>query len=303
MARTDDTPPVVVGYDGSKAAQRALRWAVDEARRRWTSLVICHAWHWPYPARPSDPAILETFEVLARGVLDQGVRIATGLAPTLPVHPRLIAGGPSAALVSESHTARLVVVGNRGLGGFTDLHLGSAAVQVPAYSACPVVVVGRPEPGARTTSGLVVVGVDGSPAGEAAMGFAAEEAAIRDGRLHAVFCWWPPEAEVEAMEAAGPLDADAEALRRRAVTRFHETVAVWSEKYPDLRVETSVLDRPPRQALREAAEHAELLVVGSRGLVETHGLPLGPVTQSMLHHAPCPVAVVPEPLAHRPASR
>ena len=68
MARTDDTPPVVVGYDGSTESQRALRWAVEEARRRWTSLVICHAWHWPYPARPSDPALLETFEVLARGV-------------------------------------------------------------------------------------------------------------------------------------------------------------------------------------------------------------------------------------------
>src|SRR5690606_40272455 len=70
---------LVVGYDGSTESQRALRWAVEEARRRWTSLVICHAWHWPYPARPSDPALLETFEVLARGVLDQGVQIATGL--------------------------------------------------------------------------------------------------------------------------------------------------------------------------------------------------------------------------------
>jgi len=60
-----------------------------------------------------------------------------------------------------------------------------------------------------------------------------------------------------------------------------------------------VLDRPPREALREAAADAELLVVGARGLAETHGLPLGPVTQAMLHHAPCPVAVVHEPRTHQ----
>lgn len=300
MARTDETPPVVVGYDGSTESQRALRWAVEEARRRWTSLVICHAWHWPYPARPSDPALLETFEVLARGVLDQGVQIATGLAPSLPVHPRLIAGGPSAVLVSESHAAQLVVVGNRGLGGFSDLRLGSAAVQVPAYAACPVVVVGRPEHDHRPASGHVVVGVDGSPAAEAAMGFAAEEAAIRGGRLHAVFCRPPGGPGTGVPQEQGAAEAaEAEAVRRRAVTRFHETVAVWSEKYPDLRIETSVLDRPPREALREAAADAELLVVGARGLAETHGLPLGPVTQAMLHHAPCPVAVVHEPRTHQ----
>lgn len=299
MAWKDDTPPVVVGYDGSKAAQRALRWAVEEARRRWTSLVICHAWHWPYPVRPSDPAALDVIETVARGVLDQGVNIAAGLAPNLPVHPRLIAGSASAALVSMSHGARLLVIGTRGLGGFTDLRVGSTAVQVPAYAACPVIVIGRPEPSRRLDPGLVVVGVDGSPIAETAVGFAAEEAVLRDGRLHAVRCWWDgagPSADPPEGTPAEPYP-DTGRHRREAAARFNETVAVWSEKFPNLRIETSFLDRPPRRALREAAAHAELLVVGDRGLGETHGLPLGPVTQSMLHHAPCPVAVVHRPYA------
>jgi len=316
MAWKDDGPPVVVGYDGSAAGHRALRWAVDEARRRWTSLIICHAWHWPYPVQPSDPAAIDMIESLARGVLDQGVHIAAGLAPNLTIHPRLIAGPTSSALVSESHGARLLVVGTRGLGGFADLRVGSAAVQVPAHAVCPVIVVNRPEPSRRPTPGLVVVGVDGSPASAEAIGFAAEEAVLRDGHLHAVCCWTGDaaetglgggaaggvpgrlEGETSGTGTLGPY-SDPERARRRAAAHFQETVAVWSEKFPDLRIETSFLERPPRRALREAAAHAELLVVGARGHGGVHGLPLGPVTQAMLHHAPCPVAIVHEPRPYR----
>ena len=97
MASGDIAPPVVVGYDGSKQGERALRWGVEEARHRWTSLVICHAWHWPYPMPPSEPAMLQTVQDIGRHVLDQGVYVATGMAPGLPVRTRLIAGPASAA--------------------------------------------------------------------------------------------------------------------------------------------------------------------------------------------------------------
>ena len=307
MTWKDEGPPVVVGFDGSSSGERALRWAVQEARRRWTSLVVCHAWHWPYPVRPSDPAALDTIKVVAQGVLDQGVHLVARLAPRLPVHPRLIAGPAAAVLVSESHGARLVVVGTRGLGGFTDLRVGSAAVQVPAHAACPVIVVGRPDPSRRPVPGHVVVGVDGSPASEAAVAFAAEEAVLRDGTLHTVCSWWDTGYDTPPETAAGPAAAgvaplvpfpEPERLRRRAAAHFQETVALWSEKYPDLRIETSFMERPPRQALREAAANAELLVVGDRGIGGANGLGLGPVTQAMLHHSPCPVAVV--PAGHKP---
>ncbi|MEV5408818.1 universal stress protein [Thermopolyspora sp. NPDC052614] len=301
MTRTDDGAPVVVGYDGSKPSERALRWAVQEARHRWTSLIVCHAWHWPYPVRPSDPSALDTIRMVAQGILDQGVYQAARLAPSLPVHARLIAGPAAAALVSESHGAGLLVLGTRGFGGFTDLRVGSAAVQVPAHAACPVIVVGRPDPSRRPTPGLVVVGVDGSPAAEAAVGFAAEEAVLRDGSLHAVCSWW----DTGGYDAAPPPNTppgtpfpDAERLKRRAAAHFQETVALWSEKFPDLRIEASFMERSPRQALREAAAHAELLVVGDRGIGASNGPPLGPVTQAMLHHSPCPVAVVHGGRAH-----
>ena len=169
-----------------------------------------------------------------------------------------------------------------------------------------------------------MVGVDGSPASSEALGFAAEEAVLRDGHLHAVCCWEGGavptglydetaglgEGDLESGPAGrlagdssgtgalGPYP-DVERDRRSAAAHFQETVAVWSEKFPDLRIETSFLERPPRRALREAAAHAELLVVGARGLSDGHGLPLGPVTQAMLHHAPCPVAVVHEARPYR----
>ncbi len=287
MASRETGPPVVVGYDGSKHAERALRWAVAEARHRWSGLVICHAWNWGYPMPPSTD-MLETIREHGRHVLDQGVYIATGLAPDLPVRTRLLSGPASAALVSESREARLVVLGSRGLGGFTDLRVGATAVQVPSHSACPVIVVGGAAPDWRSP-GPVVVGVEGSPASAVAVGFAAEEAALRETTLLAVCAL-----SDEVRPPHAPLDSypDRKSLRAGLEASVESIVALWRERYPRVRMDTSFVAGPPRRVLREAAADAVLLVVGDHGVgCDLPGL--GPVTQAMLNHAPCAVAVVP----------
>jgi nucleotide-binding universal stress UspA family protein len=289
MASRETGPPVVVGYDGSKHAERALRWAVAEARHRWSGLVICHAWQWAYPMPPSAD-MLETIRQHGRHVIDQGVYIATGLAPDLPVRTRLLSGPASSALVSESQQARMVVLGTRGLGGFTDLRLGATAVQVPTHAACPVVVVGGTAPEWRSP-GPVVVGVEGSPASAAAVGFAAEEAALRETTLRAVCVLGdevrPPDAPPAPYPDRGGARAGLEASVR-------SILSLWRERYPRVRMDASFVAGPPRRTLREAAADAVLLVVGDHGVA--CDLPgLGPVTQAMLHYAPCAVAVVPDP--------
>lgn len=74
--------PVLVGYDESPASTLALCWAVEEARLRKSSVLVCHAWHWPYPLRPVEQEVLAQIERVAAHVVDEGIRRARSLAPT-----------------------------------------------------------------------------------------------------------------------------------------------------------------------------------------------------------------------------
>lgn len=273
---------VLVGYDGSKEGERALRWAVGEAKLRRLPLEVCHAWHWPYPTAQLDPEGLGIVRRMAEHVLDHGVSIATGLAHGLEVRKRLATGPASAALLHEAFGAELVVVGSHGHAG---LPVGSAALHVPARATSPVIVVRESD----ASEGRVVVGVDGSSGGDAALEFAFEEAALRGWRLDAVYGAWEPGA-VAGTDLA--LYADADALERAAGARLERSVAPWRVKYPQVDARTHLRLEPPREALLAAAEGADLLVVGHRGHGGIAPLLLGAVSQAALVHGPCSVAVV-----------
>ncbi|GAA4639266.1 universal stress protein [Actinoallomurus vinaceus] len=283
--RSFDGSYVLVGFDGSAGAERALRRAVEEARTRRLSLTVCHAWHWPYPVPPSGPEALETVRKMGRHTLDHGVFVARRICPTLTVRPRFAAGPASAILIEESENAALAIVGSHGRGGFAGLGAGSTALQLAAYGHCPVMVIRR-DPGAGSP---VVVGVDGSTSAEAALAFAYEEAALRGRTVRAVYACW--EAEAIASAEMGML-RDPEQLRMLSAARLERTVSPWREKYPYVETETRIVMRTPRHALLEAAADAGLLVVGDRGLGGVTGLRLGSVSQAVLFHAPCSVAIV-----------
>lgn len=281
-----DGSQVMVGFDGSAGSERAVRWAAREADLRRLSLLVCHAWDWPYPVPPSGPAALDTAKKMAQHILDKGVRIAREAAPQITVRGRLAAGSAQAVLVNQSYRASLAVIGAHGAGGSPGQLVGSSAVQLPSYAHCPVIVVRRAP---SAPYGPVVVGVDGSAASEAALGFGFEEATLRGLSLLAVYGCWEP----EPVTAAGTDEwADQEEFRRMAACTLERTVSPWREKYPYVGADTWLVMRPPRQVLREAAERATLLVVGGRGLGGVEGLRLGSVSSAMVHGAPCSVAVV-----------
>ena len=284
--------PVVAGVDGSQSALAAVGWAAAEAARRRLPLRLVAAHTWPAGGLVGDPGLGVDPRAVLRdmvlGNLTAAAAAASAAASGLAVEQAEVDGDPAAVLAGESEQAELVVLGDRGLGGFTGLLLGSVAVALSARAACPVVVVRgaetdpavpRPEP--------VVVGVDGSPGSTAALDFAVEAAVLRGVPLVAVHAW----RDVLVDATMAPLvDWDAVESDEREV--LAERLAGIRTTYPDLVVRKLVVRDRPARALVDESRSAQLVVVGSRGRGGVQGLLLGSVSQQLLHHAHCPVAVV-----------
>lgn len=287
-------PPVVVGVDGSRAALHAVRWAADEAARRRTELRIVHAAGIPRVSLlgtvPEPPGV-------RAGLRDRGWRLlreaafaaqqATGEESELVLDDEL----PVLTLLRAADTARMVVLGPSGHGGYLPgVLLGSTAVQVSAHATSPVVVVRGTDDEPGTARGPVVVGVDGSLASGAALYHAFEEASLRKAPLLAVHAWQDLMAEGLLTDASSYLSWEPEAdLEQRVLA---ESLAGWAERFPDVEVRRSVVREQPRRALLAASEQAQLVVVGARGRGGFRGLSLGSVSQALIHHADCPVLVV-----------
>jgi nucleotide-binding universal stress UspA family protein len=284
------TNRLVVGVDGSACSQDAVDLAAREAALRNLSLHVVYAYVWPYIAVPIGSSAVSELDSSLRGDAEQIVREAIERAraakPSVDVTGEAITGAATPTLIDQSRTASLVVVGDRGLGGFTGLLVGSVAVQLATHAACPILVArGRTDP-----TGNVLVGIDGSPANEPAIGFAFEEAALRGADLTALHAWTHPvRTEPGDMLPLVHDPADVQAEEERILA---EALAGWRDKYPDVTVQRRLVRGPTRQTLIEATEQAQLVVVGSRGRGGFTGLLLGSVSQAILHHATCPVAIV-----------
>ncbi|PZF89806.1 universal stress protein [Micromonospora deserti] len=292
MNSASDTA-VVVGVDGSEPALRAVRLAAVEAARRQRPLRVVHGFIWPLLRVPVEPPEGGPPSAGLRRQAEQLVAAAVAEAeatvPGLRISDKIIDGEAAAALLGESPTAALIVLGDRGLGGFSALVVGSVAVQVASYADCPVLVAR----GSDRTEGPVVVGVDGSELSRPAVEFAAEEASLRGTGLVALHAYrYPTSTEPGDMLPLVYDDAKLRAGEERAVA---ESLAGLAERWPNVPVNRETVRARPGKALTEASRRAQLVVVGRQGRSEFTGLLLGSVSQSVLHHADCPVAVVRAP--------
>jgi nucleotide-binding universal stress UspA family protein len=284
--------PIVVGIDGSSSALDAARWAAQEAARHSAPLYLVSAFGWSGHRHLGDPGLGNYRESLLQDTcktVAAAADAARHVAEGVEISELTLDGYPVPLLVTESRTAGLLVIGDRGLGGFTSLLIGSVAIRLAAQAECPVVVVR----GEESDTGPVVVGVDGSPISEAALEFAFDAADARGVPLIAVHVW---NDYAVAPAVTEPVDWDTvEAEEHRALA---ERLAGWSEKYPDVEVRRVVVSDGPAHALiaQATANKAQLVVVGSHGRGSAAGLVLGSVSHALLHHSPCPVTVVrPEP--------
>jgi nucleotide-binding universal stress UspA family protein len=279
----DTTYGVLVGYDGSAGSDRALSWAVREAKAREAVLTVCLAWTEWYDARrasagPPGDVVADYARRAAEEVAAGGFRAARDLLGGQNVRLLVVYGSPAAVLCDHSAAADMVVVGSRGRGGMSGLLLGSVGLQVAAHASGRAVVVRGHWQRNGYLPGAVVLGADGSASSRAAAAFAFEEAALRNAPLLAV-C-----ALADTPGSLGSAD--------HVQQGFEQLISRFEKEHPEVTVLRQISPGGPRPALLAAAHRAQMLVVGARGLGGVRGMTLGSVSQALLSHAPCPVAVV-----------
>ncbi|WP_327004418.1 universal stress protein [Dactylosporangium sp. NBC_01737] len=281
-----DAQRIIVGYDGSVEARDAVDWAAAEAERTTSRLHIVYAYQLTWLGTQYDGPVAdlaaeaqERGDRLVAGIVEQVRRRGTGI----DVVGTALHAAPAPTLIGLGDAgANLLVVGNRGGGGITNLLVGSVSQQVATHAHVPVVVVrGRHD----AAAGPVVVGVDGSASSDAALGIAFEAARLRGTGVVAVRAFVP--AAVTALPYS-VIETSERALLDASVTG-------WQEKYPSVKVEALLADGRTAEVLVGASHTAQLVVVGSRGHGGFTGLLLGSVGQQLMHHAECPVLIVHTP--------
>ncbi|MFE7191926.1 universal stress protein [Kitasatospora sp. NPDC057541] len=288
---------VLAGVDGSSESTAAARWAAAEAVRRGLALRLVHVRTWlddthGDPGQPGDVRAL-TSRMLSdtrQAVLDAHPGLEVGaelIGDTDAVEPL------ASALAGAAGGAELLVLGSRGLGGFTGLLVGSVGLAVAGRCEVPSVFVragGSERPGGSGRP-EVVVGVDTRAPSREVVEFAFREAARRGTVLRAVHGWEPP----PVWGYAGWVPPLAEAEQFRAIERELLTVALADrrEEFPEVEVVEDCRIGTGSSALVEASAEASVVVVGRRRHPHRAGLRLGPVAHAVLHHAQAPVVIVP----------
>jgi nucleotide-binding universal stress UspA family protein len=281
--------PVLAATDGSPHSLAAVRWAAQEAVRRGAALRLVHVW--PQPVG----IYLERLQAEGAALLARVQEQVVAEHPDLEVDTLLLGASPVEGLVDAAADGQLLVLGSRGLGGFTGLLMGSVSLTVAGRSPIPVVVLrpGRQDPdeSPATGRGDVVVGVSAGEVADEVVEFAFSRAAERGVGVIAVHGWDVPAVWAGPGAIATPFDSGL--LRSAAEQHLAEALNPWREKYPQVPVEARTEVGGAAKALVDASGAAELVVIGRRIRRHAAGGHLGAAAHAALHHAQAPVAVVP----------
>ncbi|MFD5393262.1 universal stress protein [Streptomyces sp. NPDC127097] len=287
--------PLVVGVDGSDASFRALDWAADEAMLHELPLRLVYASRWErYEGTELALGIDRPAErVLADNIVGGAAERATLRHADLDVSTQVLADDPEAVLLREGLDASAVVVGSYGRGAFTGLLLGSVGLAVAARAQCPVIVVRGDKAGLEGTHERILLGVGDAAKGSEAVRFAFREAEARGCALEAVRAWRSPAHEsTDHPLLAGEPERYHE---DRAAALLDEGLAEEVGEHPAVRVHRATVEGPAHRVMVHRSAAADLLVIGAQRRHSQFGLQLGRVAHAALHHAACPVAVVPQP--------
>lgn len=282
--------PVLVGVDGSAQNRAAIAWAAAEAARASAPLkLLMVAEHLdasqppyssiPLPIQPVDNAY---------GVLDGRASGIRQQFPNLDIQTDVQVGDSRKTLVSAARRgARMVVVGKRGLGAIKRMMLGSTSIEVSGRAAAPVVVVPNRWKADADDKRSILVGIDLRKDSDDALGFAFERANELHVPLVALHVW-------DTHPSVVVTDDDRAAWGGEAKQAVAAAIAPWQRKYPRVEALAAQRHAHPAQGLLDAAEHAQLLVLGRHTTGRSPlGLGVGSVARTVLHHADVPVAVVP----------
>ncbi|WP_020139534.1 universal stress protein [Streptomyces sp. 351MFTsu5.1] len=286
--------PLVVGVDGSDSSLVALDWAADEAARQGLPLRLVYASLWEryedvVPARDLDRP---SEQVMAENIVGTAVERVQRRSPEVKVSADVVPEEAADALLRAGHDASALVTGSRGRGELKGLLLGSVGLTVAARAHCPVIVVRGDKAGVEGSHERILLGVGEPASGAEAVRFAFREAAARGGVLDVVRAWRCPahESADEPRLAEDPAHLHEERAVAQLDALLHDAVA----DHPGVQVSRHTVEGPARKVLLNRTAAADLVIVGARRRTGHFGLQLGRVSHTLLHHAHCPVAIVPQ---------
>lgn len=284
--------PIVVAADGSAPAYAAVAWAAQTAQRHGASLHLVNSSTLPTLYGSAAAFTQSDFDLVhadGERIVEEATRVANeaaGADAKLDITGQVVTGPIIPALLEEAKTARLLVVGSRGLGKVGRALLGSVSAAVTTHAECPVAVI-KDETAADAVNrtGPVVVGVDGSGNSRDAVVVAFAEADARGAEVVAVHAW-SDASQFSLPNVEFPAVAEAEEALLSAA------LAGARQDHPDVAVRTVLVrDRPASNIVEQSAQ-AQLVVVGSHGRGGFTGMLLGSTSRAVLQNAECPVIVV-----------
>ncbi|GLW03099.1 universal stress protein [Streptomyces lavendulae] len=285
---------VTVGLDGSPESLAAARWAADEAERRKLTLRLVHAWPLLAPEPPRVSVEMDQ-NYWAKRIVHTARAELQARHPGLTIVGNLVAEDAQEALLKAAAESEMTVLGSRGLEPVESYFLGDISMPVVARAERPVVLVRAVtreagSPTAPDAPGSVVVALKLNGPCDDLVEFSFTSAAARGVPLRAVHGRSIP------FHAHVPWGVDhdvTEELTRDAQQGLEQALRPWREKFPHVEVTDGVGLESPAKAVVRAAEGAGLLVVGRRKHQPARAPHLGPVATAAVHHARCPVAIVP----------
>ncbi|MEJ8641031.1 universal stress protein [Streptomyces sp. MS1.HAVA.3] len=278
---------VVVGIDGSESAEQAAFWGAAEAVRRDVPLHLIYAADTEGRALYISAQSIERVRQAGRALLDSTAAAVQERHPEVRVTAELGRGAPVPSLHRAAGIRGTVVIGNRGLGGFGSLMLGSVGLKLAAAATTPVVIVREADD--KSETGNVLAGIRDEHDLDVAR-YAAREAGLRKASLRLVHVW-------NVLQSVGNVVTmldDVDEIAGRHVHRLMAVSDLIRDEFPDLTVQADAEKSvSPAGVLVQASNHADLLVVGGRRSPGYIGPTLGRVTHSLIHHAHCPVQLIP----------
>lgn len=248
MAETSGSlPSIVVGVDGSRAAEIAARWAVVEAVGR------------ELPLRLVSAADSEADTGRAHSVLQTAAAAVRAGGRAVTTETAVVVGEPVAALLEASRSAVMLCVGAVGLK-HVEHRVGSTVSALVASAHCPVAVVR-----AERHHGWVVVELDETPDSAAVLQAAVEEARLRSAPLRVLGTWQSP----------GTGGHDAEERTRQVRSQLDRRLETWRHRYPDLDVAPVAVPGSGIAWMAGQTDRIGLVVIGARNIVAVTEL-LGP---------------------------
>ncbi|MBO0880503.1 MAG: universal stress protein [Mycobacterium sp.] len=271
MKNAESPGPVVVGVDGSNTAIGAAEWAAKEALHHDVALRLVHVIQVTDGPVGSDRDFPAEEEYAESSLRTACLAVeATGLP--VKIDTAVLRGDVGSVLIAESSSAALICVGSVGIGRVASMVLGSTAATLAEHANCPVAIIRRNEQAPVPAAGFVAVVVDDQPGNDEVIGWAMEEARVRQAPVLALGVWrW--------------------ALFEIGYEGFYRRLDDLLRRYPDVQVEVATTRSSVARYFEGCIGALQLVVVGSQDAHRVAQL-VGPRGLPLFAHADCSVLIV-----------